>query len=276
MENNLPICEMFTSIQGEGSRSGFPSIFIRVSGCNLRCVFGNTICDTAYSSFNPEKPSITFDEAVEYCTLNYNIQDIVITGGEPMLYKNQVAQFINQVVEQRGENCKTVFTIETNGTLPTVDRFKDLKHMDTGLIISCSPKLRTAFNVEPDGCVRISGTNDVLHFSSKRIDYYNSLRINIDNLVNIAKSNASYIQFKFVYTDENSVEEIKQIVEQIEDRLAQTAVGPKKCDVYLMPEGIDTKTLEITRKKCAEACIENNWKYTDRLHIIIWGNKRGV
>ena len=54
--NVIPVLEMFVSIQGEGKYTGEPSLFIRVSGCNLRCVFGGTRCDTPYSSFETEKP----------------------------------------------------------------------------------------------------------------------------------------------------------------------------------------------------------------------------
>ena len=53
----LAVSEMFgNTIQGEGMYTGIPSIFVRTTGCNLRCVFKDSICDTAYTSFNPEKP----------------------------------------------------------------------------------------------------------------------------------------------------------------------------------------------------------------------------
>ena len=51
----LPVVEIFNSIQGEGKYTGYPSIFVRVSGCNLRCVFKDSRCDTPYTSFEPEK-----------------------------------------------------------------------------------------------------------------------------------------------------------------------------------------------------------------------------
>ena len=53
----LKVNEMFGStIQGEGMYTGIPSIFVRTNGCNLKCVFKDSICDTSYTSFNPEKP----------------------------------------------------------------------------------------------------------------------------------------------------------------------------------------------------------------------------
>lgn len=274
MKNNLPICEMFTSIQGEGSRAGYPAIFIRVSGCNLRCVFNNTICDTAYSSFVPEKSSVTFDEAVEYCTCqNPNIEDIIITGGEPMLYKDQVISFIREVSKYKNKYGKpTVFTIETNGTLPVIS---DADVPESILLISCSPKLSTAFKVKPGKDIKIPG-GDKIKFTEEQIQQYDSRRINLDVLVQtIAEHITNPVQFKFVYTNEDTELEIKTLLDFIKSKCKDTGITPEY-DVYLMPEGLNEKTLQLTRKATVDACIRNGWKYTDRLQIIIWGNQRGV
>ena len=67
----MNIIECFISVQGEGLRAGRPSLFIRTSGCNLRCVFHNedgkasSTCDTSYASFNPtnEKKQVALDFA---------------------------------------------------------------------------------------------------------------------------------------------------------------------------------------------------------------------
>ena len=66
MSKKFPVLEVFTSIQGEGKWTGEPSVFVRVAGCNLRCVFGNSRCDTPYSSFELEKPiTDTVEGAIE-------------------------------------------------------------------------------------------------------------------------------------------------------------------------------------------------------------------
>ena len=256
----FPICEMFTSIQGEGSRAGYPAIFIRTSGCNLRCVFKNTICDTAYSSFKPEKGSILPIEAVEYCVQHREIEDIVITGGEPMMFRYGVIEMMNEIVRQR-DGWATTFTIETNGTLPVV-KDSDLEG-DCKLLISCSPKLRTS----------IPALGDNTYLSDAEINLYNSRRLNWPVLHQMIANNDS-IQFKFVYSDDESVEEIKDILRNINNGIEDDAYP--RYDVYLMPEGVNEETLQKTREGAVKACIENNWKYTDRLHIIIWGTKRGV
>lgn len=76
----MKIAEIFYSIQGEGTLAGVPSVFIRSSGCNLRCAW----CDTPYTSWSPEGREMTlaaiFDEARGYGASHY-----VVTGGEPMI-----------------------------------------------------------------------------------------------------------------------------------------------------------------------------------------------
>ena len=74
----LRIAETFTSIQGEGQWVGVPSYFIRVSGCNLRC----TWCDTPYASWHPEGDFVPLADLVS----GVDVQHVVITGGEPMLF----------------------------------------------------------------------------------------------------------------------------------------------------------------------------------------------
>ena len=81
----MKISEIFYSIQGEGMLAGVPSLFIRTSGCNLRC----TWCDTPYTSWNPEGREMSLDEILSesapYCATH-----AVITGGEPMLFDETI------------------------------------------------------------------------------------------------------------------------------------------------------------------------------------------
>ena len=76
------ISEIFYSIQGEGELTGVPSIFIRTSGCNLRCSW----CDTKYASWEPEGEDIDID-AVLAEVRKFPAQHCVVTGGEPMVAK---------------------------------------------------------------------------------------------------------------------------------------------------------------------------------------------
>ncbi|MEI7984093.1 MAG: 7-carboxy-7-deazaguanine synthase QueE [Armatimonadota bacterium] len=117
----LRIAEIFHSIQGEGIWAGVPSTFVRVSGCNLRCIW----CDTPYASWKPEGPTMTIDEIVAEVTRE-NLNHVVLTGGEPMLFDPIID--LTAKLKQLG---KTI-TIETAGTI-----YRDL---DCDLM-SVSPKL---------------------------------------------------------------------------------------------------------------------------------------
>ncbi len=102
----LRISEIYASVQGEGILTGTPSIFVRTSGCNLRCWF----CDTPFASWQPEGSYLTTEEIADQVA-RWNVSHVVLTGGEPMIYANI------------GELClalkqaKAHLTIETAGTV---------------------------------------------------------------------------------------------------------------------------------------------------------------
>jgi len=116
--SKLRIAEIFHSIQGEGHWLGVPSTFVRVSGCNLRCVW----CDTPYASWSPEGPSLSLDEILN----KIRHRHVVVTGGEPMLFEPVV-----ELCRQLRAQGRTI-TIESAGTV-----FQDLE-CD---LMSISPKL---------------------------------------------------------------------------------------------------------------------------------------
>lgn len=100
------ISEIFHSVQGEGRYVGTPSVFVRTSGCNLRCWF----CDTPYTSWNPEGDPRTVASLLEQIA-SYECEHVVITGGEPML----VAE-VRELTERLREAGHFI-TIETAGTV---------------------------------------------------------------------------------------------------------------------------------------------------------------
>lgn len=268
----LPVIELFTSIQGEGKYSGVPSHFIRVSGCNLRCVFKDSVCDTPYSSFNPEKsPWKTMDELVkafkEQQEKYPSVHHLVVTGGEPLLYKKDLEEFLGQIYSN-----DMVITIETNGTLPILNPLGKNYRVD---LYSVSPKLSTSVG-EP-------GIVEGYEYTKEMRDRHEKLRINYQNLINIVMRSSDY-QFKFVYSGPECVEEIVRIYKEMgklvrkeDEQLFKFYVKhhPNK-HTMLMPEGIAASQLDAKTKEMAEVCIKRGWTYTDRLHIRIWDNKRGV
>ena len=97
------ICEIFYSLQGEGHHTGYPSVFIRFSGCNLACPF----CDTRH-----DEGVFMTDDAIIRAVKLYSADWIVITGGEPSLAID--AEFIHLLKRATGKKI----AIETNGTRP--------------------------------------------------------------------------------------------------------------------------------------------------------------
>lgn len=102
----MKIAEIYKSIQGEGLLTGTPSVFIRASGCNLRCWF----CDTPYASWQPEGQDYAVDEIIAEVE-EWDVKHVVITGGEPMLFAEMIP--LCRELKQRGRHI----TIETAGTL---------------------------------------------------------------------------------------------------------------------------------------------------------------
>src|SRR5687768_15897814 len=78
------ISEIFYSLQGEGELTGVPSVFVRTSGCNLRC----TWCDTPYASWNPEGEQRTVEQIMAAVEIHPAARHVVLTGGEPMIAKD--------------------------------------------------------------------------------------------------------------------------------------------------------------------------------------------
>jgi 7-carboxy-7-deazaguanine synthase len=102
----MRIAEIYRSVQGEGLLTGVPSVFVRASGCNLRCWF----CDTPFASWRPEGRDMSTDEIVAQVE-EWDTQHVVVTGGEPMLF----AELIPLCDRLRAIDRHV--TIETAGTL---------------------------------------------------------------------------------------------------------------------------------------------------------------
>ena len=100
------ISEIFYSIQGEGSLAGVPTVFIRTSGCNLRCVW----CDTPYASWNPTGTEMSIEEILNAVT-PHPAAHVVLTGGEPMIAKGM------HDLATRLRKLGKHITIETAGTI---------------------------------------------------------------------------------------------------------------------------------------------------------------
>jgi 7-carboxy-7-deazaguanine synthase len=229
----VKLSELFFSIQGEGKLAGVPSVFIRASGCNLRCVW----CDTPYASWQPEGEDVATTEIVARATA-LGARHVVLTGGEPM------------IMPDIGDLCRDFrsrgfhITIETAGTV-----FKELP-CD---LASLSPKLRNSTPTEREG-----GRFALAH---------DRLRINIPVIQNFIDT-ATDFQLKFVVCEEAELQEIQSLLDQLK--------GWTPADVLLMPEGIEGDALARRSVWVAELCRRTGFRFCPRLHISLYGNKRGT
>ncbi len=233
----MKISEIFYSIQGEGKYIGVPSIFVRTSYCNLRCKW----CDTPYTSWNPEKNSKTIEEILkEINNLSYNSPTkphIVITGGEPFL-QSDLPTLIDSL-----KNLDYFVTIETNGT-----RFVST----SADFISLSPKLS---NSTPKG--RFEKVHE-------------QQRVKIPELKKFVDDKGKDFQLKFVV--EGNYEEIKEI-EFLLEALSEDSLAKK---IYLMPQSRNHSEMVQKLPNLIEICKSTGYNLTTRLHLTVWGPKRGV
>lgn len=251
------------TFQGEGKLLGTPCLFIRTSSCNLRCAWvgvdGNgSLCDSPYSSHSPEKNVMEVSEiirVVEENTLPQNIGYVVVSGGEPTMQTKPLIELLSRL-KDKGLHT----TLETNATIFDVDiaRYTDL--------VSMSPKLSSSTPWEANM------KNTGLDFNQRWAEKHEALRINIpviQSYINAAREYGKDFQLKFVVTDTQDIKEIEN------DFLAHlTGVTP--ADVCLMPEGVTADDLAVRTEWLAQEALQRGWRFTPRLHILMFGKNRYV
>lgn len=259
------INEIYKSIQGEGKFIGTPSIFIRLSGCNLSCSW----CDTKYTWLFTEKKlrkvqnrimrsgqllsdfkglkihnkskeetkmyPLKIIGAIMELLDHTNIRNVVFTGGEPLIQTQELEVVIQCILDLK---YGIKFEIETNGTIPPSDKLVELA--DKGLI---------HFNVSP----KTDNSDNKFEFIYKPL-----------MLQRFRNTNSI---FKFVIKYPLDVSEVSKIIKEIEI--------PKEW-VYLMSEGNTPEQQLGYSEIMIEMCEKYGFNYSPRLHVLLWGNKRGV
>src|SRR5579875_1278051 len=91
--SRLPMVEIFETVEGEGTRAGFPTVFVRVFHCNLRC----TWCDTPYS-YAPHKPAFeaTIDDIANQVAA-FGWHNVCLTGGEPLIHRHKSQLLVDRL-----------------------------------------------------------------------------------------------------------------------------------------------------------------------------------
>jgi 7-carboxy-7-deazaguanine synthase len=244
--NNKP--EVFHSIQGEGKNLGKPSVFIRLSLCNLYCKWCDTDYTwnwvgtsyphnydslTGYKKYNKDEMiALLSDKEVLDIVSPYNCQNLVITGGEPLLQQKSLISLLTLLKQH---NPEYHIEYETNGTFIPMDEVDSLSNQ-----YNVSIKLSNSGVLYKDRIV------------PEAIEYF----------ARSPKSN-----FKFVVDTESDLAEVQDIISahKISNKV-----------VYLMPQGSSVASLKQKQNWIVEVCKKYNYNYSDRMHIHIWGDKRGV
>lgn len=235
--------EIFASVQGEGPSAGSPCVFIRLSRCNLACVW----CDTAYTwhfasvfggDERPHRSGETFERKTNQVTLQpddaaariaeHELSRLVITGGEPLMQGAALAQMLQHLPGMTVE-------VETNGSVaphPALD------------------SQISQYNVSPK--LSHSGNDASLALIPKRLEAWTA---------------DDRAWFKFVIADKSDVDEVLDL---------QADFGIPARRIFLMPEGTDSETLHARAKWLAPLCVDYGFRFTDRLHIHLFGDTRGT
>jgi organic radical activating enzyme len=235
--------EIFFSLQGEGKNLGAPSVFVRTSRCNLYC----TWCDTPYT-WNWRGTSFVHADAAKYDAETASIE----------LDAHAVAERI-----ARWPCRRVVFT----GGEPMLQANECARVMRE--LISADSAY--AFEIETNGTLKPPEELDELiaqYTVSPKLEssaVERSLRLRDDCLAHFAQSPKSV--FKFVVSSDACVREVNGIVR---------AHGLDADRIYLMPEGTSAEALSRARSFVAAACLERGYRFSDRLHIHLFGNRPGV
>src|SRR5688572_21705699 len=231
----MRISEIFYSIQGEGELTGVPSVFVRTSGCNLRCSW----CDTPYASWNPEgkqQNTVQILAAVESFPV---ARHVVLTGGEPMIAKE--LHSLAEAIKGTGRHI----TIETAATIAPESVACDLA--------SLSPKL---LNSAPD---------PVQHAAWRK--KHEATRWQPE-VVRAWIDQYPY-QFKFVIARPEDIEELEHMLAALKREIPRHKV-------LLMPEATSLEKMRTRAAWLGELCKSRGYRYAHRLHIELYGNRRGT
>lgn len=231
--------EIFASLQGEGPSAGQPCAFVRLSRCNLACVW----CDTAYTwrfegDERPHRDGVAFERKANQVALSsleaaraidrLPPRRLVVTGGEPLLQGAALAEMAALLPEHAIE-------VETNGTVAPHPRFDPYVEQYT-----VSPKLAHSGNPA-------------------------SLALLPERLAQWTAEPRAF--FKFVIAAPGDVTQVLAL---------QAGFGIAAERIYLMPEGTDSATLRSREQWLAPLCVEHGFRLSDRLHIHLYGDTRGT
>ena len=176
----MKLAELFYSVQGEGKLVGVPSVFVRASGCNLRCAW----CDTPYASWRPEGEDVPVREIVARVA-GHGARHVVVTGGEPM------------IMPDVAELCRALKSAGHHVTIETAATVYEPIELD---LASLSPKLSNSTPHDRDG--------------GRFAEAHERRRLNVPVIQQFIDASPDF-QLKFVVADARDVEEIQSILSNL-------------------------------------------------------------
>lgn len=236
MNNHLKLSEQpFKSIQGEGRTIGRTSLFVRFWGCNLKCEW----CDSDYSWKKGKESIIEYPVSSlldDMCDPPY-INNIVFTGGEPLLHQKDLFDTLNLV----GIDDVSV-EIETNGII----KIKDYSILDK---LVNDKEIDILFNISP------------------KLQFLNKKNIDIlkENMAILEKIGIRFI-LKFV-DEEHNRDFLLDLVRTLDIEFY---------NIYIMPECRTREEHLAKFEDTLDFCMEHGFNFSPRAHILLWDNKKGV
>ena len=241
--------EIFHSLQGEGVSLGVPSIFVRSSLCNLHCRW----CDTDYTWNWKGTPWPHDREITDPNYQKFNREDSIV--------EMPICEVVTKITSFP---CLNVILTGGEPLLQDAAWVALMKHLTES-----DPAYR--FEVETNGTIVPSDAFDACvhqyNVSPKLANSGNdpNLRLKATPLSFFATSHKTW--FKFVIAEPSDLDEVASLIHQY---------NLPKNRIILMPEGRDDVTLQHRRLWLADQCRDQNYRYSDRLHIQLWGSKPGV
>lgn len=256
----MQITQLLPTIQGEGPSVGLPILLIRFHKCNLICPF----CDTE-SLIKGETLNITMDDIL-LTSKKYNLNRIVFTGGEPLLYLKDIKQIISQLSIIWEDEL--YIEIETNGTLiahPPIDFelneiLREYTSIGVHFQFNVSPKITTDCHTQKSKLL----ISELYTKSFERFQYLNVIP-NIKNVSSI---------FKFIYsksTEDLLLHYLTLLKPYNFMSMEDVYIMPLTPDILIYDENTFTKLFRISMQDTVDFCIRKSLRYCCREHIHIFG-----
>jgi 7-carboxy-7-deazaguanine synthase len=245
MSSSYLVNEIYPCLQGEGPCLGVPSVLVRFQICNLRCRW----CDTPYTHTfhsdptDPNHPKgtqnftrVSLEDLVTKIT-SFSQDHFILSGGEPTL--QNLGLLMREVLKKKHAS----FEVESNGTR--------IPHKNVPGFLE-SDYILAQWNISP----KFSNAGEEIN--PEALSHWAAL-----------SQTQCAVYFKYVIRDEFFSEDLNEVLSQIQ------RFSIPHTNVLLMPEGTTSES-QLSKVALHDACLKYGFRYTPRLHVLLFGNTRGI